>query len=76
VLLLRGLFVKYHRIDIFHCCLEINNGCTFDPSNLEFDPLPQEKDTEVAIRGMQRPRDFQLSQNDFLLSSFRMALEQ
>ena len=39
------LFVKYHCIDIFRCCFEINNRCRLDPSNLEFDPLPQEKDT-------------------------------
>ena len=61
LLLLRRLFVKYHCIDIFRCCFEINNGCRLDPSKLEFDGLTQEKDTEVAIRGMQRPRDLRLS---------------
>ena len=37
----------------------------FDPSNLEFDPPPQKKVAEVAVKGMQRPRDLQQSQNDF-----------
>ena len=37
---------------------------SIDPSNLDFDPPTQEKVTEVAIRGMQRPRDLQQLQND------------
>ena len=59
------IFVLYCRIDIFHCCLEIIIGHGLDPSNLEFDPPPQEKVAEVSIRGMQRPSDFQESQQDF-----------
>ena len=49
---------------MFHCCLEVINRRGLDPSNLVFDPPPQEKDSEVAIRGMQRPRDSWQSQND------------
>ena len=37
------VFVQYCHIDIFHCCLEVINGCGLDSSNLEFDPSPQEK---------------------------------
>ena len=47
---------------MFHCCLEVINRRGLDPSNLVFDPPPQEKDSEVAIRGM--PRDSWQSQND------------
>ena len=58
------VFVQYCHIDIFHCCLVVINGDGLDSSNLEFDPDPQEKVAEVAIRGMQRPRDLRQSQND------------
>ena len=57
------VFVQYRCIDIFCHCLEVINGCRLDTSNLEFDPPPQ-KVAEVVIRGMQRPRNFQQSQND------------
>ena len=40
------------------------NGHGLDPSNLDFDPPTQEKVTEVAIRGMQWPRELQESEND------------
>ena len=40
------------------------NGRGLDSSNLELDPSSQEKVAEVAIRGMQRPKDLQQSQND------------
>ena len=39
------------------------NGRGLDSSNLELDPSSQEK-VEVAIWGMQRPKDLQQSQND------------
>ena len=58
------VFVQYCRIDIFNRCLEVINEQGLDSSNLEFDPDPQEKVAEVAIRGMQRPKDLQQSQND------------
>ena len=48
---------------LVHCCLEVINGHGLDSANLEFDPSPQKKVAEVAIRGMQRPRDLQQSQN-------------
>ena len=46
---------------------------SMDPGPLKFDPLPQQKDAEVAIRGMQ-PRDRQQSQNYF--SSFEQIQEE
>ena len=58
------VFAQYCRIDVFHRCPEVINGHGLDPSNLDFDPPTQEKVTEVAIRGMQRPKDLQQSQND------------
>ena len=58
------VFVQHCRIDIFNRCLEVINEQGLDSSNLEFDPDPQEKVAEVAIRGMQRPKDLQQSQND------------
>ena len=58
------VFVQYCRIDIFNRCLGVINEQGLDSSNLEFDPDPQEKVAEVAIRGMQRPKDLQHLQND------------
>ena len=58
------VFIQYCRIDIFYGCLEVINGRGLDSSNLELDPSSQEKVAEVAIRGMQRPKDLQQSQND------------
>ena len=55
-----------YRIDTFHCCLEVINERGLDPSNLESDPTPLEKFAEVAIRGMQRPRDLRQLRNDTL----------
>ena len=45
------VFVQYCRIDIFNRCLEVINEQGLDSSNWEFDPDPQEKVAEVAIRG-------------------------
>ena len=58
------VFAQYCRIDVFHRCPEVINGHGLDPSNLDFDPPTQEKVTEVAIMGMQRPRELQQLQND------------
>ena len=58
------ILVQYCCIIIFHRCFEVINGRELESSNLEFDPSPKEKVAEVAIRGMQRPKDFRQSQND------------